>query len=204
MATKTAVIVLCEEAVLIWAVPPLLPQPPDFQNPTHMPPVALLFTIPFPDISLYPARIRWKSISSWYFSSSHPLYFDMLCEDSKFHRFKIILKPDLSSASLHIINTAELTPHDFNCVMFEDYSICEDTLVSCWTYSDSDRDQNKCGVYTGLTSPPFANGISHSGPAVKMLLPVIWDDNAFFLCPASGRFVSLDYETNSVAVLDFF
>ena len=56
----------------------------------------------------------------------------MLCQDSELHRFQIILKPGLSTASLHVINAAELTPHDFDYVMFEDYSICEDTLVTCW------------------------------------------------------------------------
>ena len=206
MATNTAIIVLCEEAVLIWAIPPLLPQSPDFfdHNPTHMPPP--LFAIPFPDNSHRPVRIDWTTISSWYFGSSQPLYFDMLCEDSKLHRLQIILKPDLTNASLHVVNTAELTPHDLNYVLFEDYRICEDTLVTCWSYSDSNGDQHhwQCGVYTGLTSPLFANGISHGGPAAKMLLPDSRAYHDLFLCPASGRFVRLDNESNSVAILDFF
>ena len=118
MATKTGVIVLSEEAVLIWAIPPLLPRPPDSfdPNPTHMPPP--LFAIPFPDTSLHPARMELKSIGSWYFGSSHPLYFNKLCQDFKLHRFQIILKPDLSTASLRIVNTTELTPHDFNEMRF--------------------------------------------------------------------------------------
>ena len=208
MATKTAVIVLCDEAVLIWAIPPLSPQPPDFfdHNPTHMPPP--LFTIPFPDISRHPIRISWKTISSWYLGSSHLLYFDMLCQDSKLHRFQILLQPDLSAASLRVINISEQTPHDFNYVFFEDYRICEDTLVSCWTYPDSEQGEEDeyhpgCGVYT---SPPFANGISHGGPAAKiMLLPDVEFEfkSVLFLCPASGRVVRLD-NNDSVAVLDFF
>ena len=207
MATKTAVIVLCEEAVLILAIPPLLPQPPDFfdHNPTRIPP---LFTIPFPDISRHPPRYNWNTISSWYFGSSQPLYFDMLCQDFKLHRFQILLQPDLSAASLHVINISEQTPHDFNYVVFNDYRICEDSLVSCWTCFDSEQDEEDefhpgCGVYT---SPPFANGISHGSPAAKIvLLPDVEFEfkSVLFLCPASGRIVYLD-NNNSVAVLDFF
>jgi hypothetical protein len=200
MATKTAVIVICDEAVLIWAIPPLSPQPPDFfdRHPTHMQP---LFTIPFPDMSHHPARIRWNTISSWYFGSSQPLYFDMLCEDFKLHRFQIMIKPDLSTASLHLINISEDT-HDLFHVLIQPYWICEDTLVSCWIDEDGRQDQYQCGVYMGLTSPPFVNGISHGGPAAKMLLPNIGHKSSLFLCAASGRLVRLD--GNSVSVLDFF
>ena len=201
-------IVLCEEAVLIWAIPPLLPQPPNFfdHNPTHVP--SPLFTIPFPEgIALYPARMGWNTISSWYFGSSQPLYFDTLCPGSKLNRFQIILKPDLSTASLHVINTFELTPHDFNYVSFQDYRICEDTLVSCWSYYDGGwgGPPSQCGVYTGLTSARFADVISHGGPAAKMLLPEIGSSKylSHFLCPASGRFVLLD-SSDTVAVLDLF
>ena len=204
MATKTAVIVLCEEAVLIWAIPPLSPQPPDFfdHNPTHMPPP--LFTIPFPDISLYPTHMRSNTISSWYFGFSHHLYFDMLCEFSKLHRFQIMLEPNLGTASLHAINTSVLTPHDFDYVFFQSYRICDDSLVSCWIQYDGYRDEHQCGVYTGLTSPRFANGISHGGPATKMLLlPDNGHKYILFSCPVSGRFVRLD-RSNGVAVLDFF
>ena len=206
MATKTAVIVLCEEAVLIWAIPPLLPQPPDFfdHNPAHIPP---LFTIPFPDgIVLHSEFIGWKTISSWYSGSSQFLYFNMLCQDCKIHRFQIMLKPDLSAASLHVINTSELTPHDFDYVSFEDYRICEDTLVSCWIDFDHGR-QRASGVYTGLTSSRFANIISHGGPAAKMLLPDIGREYRPFSCPASGRFVLLvrdDSNNGNVVVFDFF
>ena len=206
MATKTAVIIISEGVVLIWAIPPLLPQPPDFcnHNPTHMPPP--LFTIPLPDISLHLERLEWNTICDWYSGSSQPLYFDLLFQDSKLHRFQIILKSDLSSASLHIINTPELTPHDFYYVLLEEYSICENTLVSSWVYSDSRQDQYQCGVYMGLTTPPSesANGmISHVSPAAKILLPDIGHKFVLFLCPASGRIVRMD-SSNSVAVLDFF
>jgi hypothetical protein len=208
MVTKTAVIVLTEEAVLIWAIPPLSPHPPDFldHNPTRISP---LFTIPLPDgIVSRPELIRWKTISSWYFGSPHPLYFDMLCQDSRLHRFQVMLKPDLSTASLHVINIYELSPHDFNYVTFEDYRICEDTLVSCWIFDDDLlRPYHwQCGVYTGLTSARFANIISQGGPAAKMLLPDVGHNYRPFSCPASGRFVLLVRDsdnTSSVVVLDF-
>ena len=35
----------------------------------------------------------------------------MLCEGSKRHRLKLIVKPDLSDASLHVINASEITPY---------------------------------------------------------------------------------------------
>ena len=189
MATNTAVIVLCDEAVLIWAIPPLSPQLPYFsdRNPTHMPPP--LFRIPFPDISHHLARIRWNTISSWYFGSSHPLYFDMLCRDSKLHRFQIMLSPDLSTASLQVINTSEQAPHDFDDIFFDDYRICEDTLVSCWIYTDQYQDQPENGVYTGLTSVRFFNVTSDRRSAPKVLLPDTGYLDLFYSCPASGRFV---------------
>ena len=124
----------------------------------------------------------------------------MLCQESKLHRFQLILKSDLSTASLHVINTSEPTFHDFDYVFFEDYRICEDALVSCWSYYDG---AHQCGVYTGLTSALFANVISHNSPAAKMLLPNIGLKYHLFSCPASGRFVHLD-SNNNVSVLDIF
>jgi hypothetical protein len=205
MVTNTVVIILCDEAVLIWAIPPLSPQLPDFsdRNPTHMPPP--LFRIPFPDISHHPARMEWNTISPWYFGSSQPLYFDMLCRDSKLHRFQIMLSPDLSTASLHVINTSEHTSLDFDDIFFENYRICEDTLVSCWIYAEQHQGQYQPenGVYTGLTSTRFSNVTTGGRSAVKVLLP----DTGHFLyrlytCPASGRFVIKD--TNRVAIVDLF
>ena len=120
----------------------------------------------------------------------------MLCQNSKLHRFQIIVKPDLSDASLHVINTSELTPHDFEDVFFQSYRICEDILVSCWTTYDPPQ----CGAYTGLTSARFAHGISYGGPAAKM--PIFGYEYPISLCPASGRFVHLD--SGGLAVLDFY
>ena len=208
MATKTAVIVLCEEAVLICAIPPLVPQPPDFydHNPT---PVSPLFTIPFPDgIVLHSDFIQWKTISSWYFGSSQPLYFDMLCRDSKLHRFKIMLKPDLSTAALHVVITSELTPLNFEIVYLGDYRICEETLVFCWSfdvlrYNPPSRRNQYRGVCTGSTSARFSNVTTNDCPAAKMILTEFGLQCKYILCPASGRFVLLDH-IDGVAVLDIF
>jgi hypothetical protein len=195
MATKTAVIFLRDKSILIWAIPPLSPQPLDFFNPTgnltHVPP---LFTIPFPDgINLHSRLSQWNMMSSWYFGSSQPLYFDAL--DSKLYRFQIMLKPDLSTASLNLINTSEFPLHDFNCVMFP---------VSCWsyTYYNGCWDHFQCGVNMGLMSDRFARVISHSG-TTKMLYPDLERRRILLWCAASGRFVGL-VSGNSIAVIDFF
>ena len=212
MATKTAVIVLYEKEVLIWAIPPLSPQPLDFfdHHPTHIPP---LFIIPIPvDIEVHPdTTIQWNTISRWYFGSSQPLYCDLLCRYT-IHRFQIMIEPDLSTASLYVINTPEITRQDFTDVFLPEYMICGDALVSDFTISnyipDTHQFQYQPRLYTGLTT---ANGIiSHGGPAANMLLPEFergsdWFD--LFPCPASGRFVlrvCSGGDSDSVAVLDFF
>ena len=184
------------------AIPPLSPQPPDFDDYflTLVPP---LFTLPFPDgMAPHLTHDGWKTVSSWYFGSSHPFYFDMLCQDAKRHRFQIKLKSDLSTASLHVINASELFPPDSDPfrgpTLSQGYRICEDTLVSFWRYHT-----NYCGLYTGLISTRFSNVISRCGPAAKMLLPDFSQEYVLYPCPASGRIVRLDARGH-VAVLDFF
>jgi hypothetical protein len=210
MATKTALIVLHEEEITIWAIPPLSPQPPDFfnHNPTYIPP---LFVIPIPeDIDVDPEFIRWNTISSWYFGSSQPLYCDLLCQDCTLHRFEIMLKPDLSTASLRLIYASEITPHDFHNVYLPEFAICGDTLVTCYLSSYNpeglQEEYDQTGIYTGITTDRFDNGIiSHGGPAAAMSLPDVGSEYDLFLCPASGRFVRVDSgDSDSIAVLDFF
>ena len=140
-------------------IPPLLPQPPDFfvRNFTRIPP---LFTISFPDgMALLPpdhAHTIWTMVSSWYFDSPHPFYYDMLCRDYKRRRFQITLKPDLSTVSLHAIYTSERLPPDNSSTLYrgstfcQHYRIWEDTLVSFCRY-----DARYCGLYTGSTSTRF-------------------------------------------------
>ena len=54
----------------------------------------------------------WMTVSSWYLRSWDSLYFDVLYRDSKLQSFKIIIKPDLSDASLHVINISETISDD--------------------------------------------------------------------------------------------
>jgi hypothetical protein len=201
LATTTAVIIVGKEAVLIYAIPPQSPQPPEIYDHSLTP---LLITVPFPD-GTAPVRRIWNTISSWYFSSSQSLYFDTVCEEFNLHKFQIIVEPDRSTASIHLINTSDLTKEDYICLSPEGYRICEDTLVSCWVYNDYCQSEFKCGVYAGLTSPDSAHGISHGGPSGKMLLPDMGRRYLLNGCPASGRFIRLDGSNlNSIAVLDFF
>jgi hypothetical protein len=81
-ATKTAIVVLCGEGALIWAIPPLSLQPLDLRdqfldsNPTHIPP---LFKIPFPDgfVRNTPEILEWMMASPWYLGSWESVYFDI-------------------------------------------------------------------------------------------------------------------------------
>ena len=180
--------------MLIWSIPSLSPHADSSffaYNPTHLPPP--LFTIALPD-GIVRQHFGLNVISSWYCGSSNPLYFDMICQDSKLYRCQITLKPDLSSASLHIINTY---PHNSHWVSLQNYRICEDALVSFWVHDNRRRNRYQCGVYTS------AKGTSHRSPAPNMLLPDIGCKYVIFSCPASGRFVRPD-STDGVAILDFF
>ena len=188
MATKTAIIVICQVAILIYAIPPLSPQPPDFSNltPTHIP---LLFTIPIPDaIVHHSGPVELKTLHSWYFGSTS-LYFDMFFggDYSKLYRFQIILKADLSTAFLHVINSSErrITPRDFSFVILQDYRLCDDTIISYWFYDDHDHPgQYNCGVYMGLNFSRFA--IASSRTAVlhsKSHYPTLGMIIAFPLAP---------------------
>ncbi|KAF8800465.1 hypothetical protein BYT27DRAFT_6832561 [Phlegmacium glaucopus] len=144
-------------------------------------------------------------MSSWYFGSSQPLYFDMVHpRHPELQRFKIIIKPDLSDATLHFINTLQLTPRDFERVATPSTSnICEDTLVSF---------PDQCGIYTGSISLSHTTNTISQGDSyvVSMLLPVDGCGSSHSLCPASGRFVHLDWyydyypgRTSRIVVVDF-
>ena len=204
MATKSTVILIKNEKIYIWAIPPLSPQTPDFfdHHPTKTPP---RFIIPTPnEIEISPEFHQWNTISSWYFGSSQPLYCELLCPDF-IHRFQIVIDPDLITASLRAINTSPISPHDPRQIYFPPLMICKDTLVACFIDSDVDEYENLTvtGIYMGLTTP---NGIiSHGGPAANMLLPDIGCAYDLFPCPASGRFVRVEREAlDGIAVLDFF
>ena len=181
---KTAIIVFCKEEILIWAIPPLSPQssnlPDHFHdnNSTHIPP---LFKIPFPDgTARHTHEIdEWMIVSPWYFRSWDSVYFGILYTDSTLQRFKIIIKLDLSDASLHFINMFEIVSNGPGLIeSLESYTdcdgfrICEDALVYFW------NNRKTWGVYAGLISAPFTTNVLTN-----------WDGHVDSLCPTSGRFV---------------
>ena len=114
-----------------------------------------------------------------------------------------MLKPDLSAASLQVINASEVTPYDFYRNSFQSYRICEDTLVSCLFSHRKCGVYTQCGVYMGLMSARFSNVILRGHPAVKMTLPDIGHEYRHDACPASGGFV-LVVKNNTLVVLDVF
>jgi hypothetical protein len=126
-------------------------------------------------------------ISSWYFGSSQPLYFDMSYA-SKLHRFEITIKPDLSDASLHFINTSKHTC-EFYSLSCRQYTICEDRLLFWEDCND------EYGPHLRLLSSHFANVIS---PVQKNIYE---SDDGFSLCPASGR--SIYFDRNDIVIGDY-
>ena len=145
------------------------------------------------------------TISPWYIGSWESVYFDIFHMDSKLQRFKIIIKPDLSDASLHLINMSEITSYDFldSLEVYRDsfcegYRICEDTLVYFWN-----NHFMTWGAYVGSTPTPFTKVVTAQR-------------NEFFdslsLCPTSGRFVYIQVRVCStlgliksgIVVVDLF
>ena len=191
VATKTAICILCRRGVLVWAVPPLLPHSPDHfldDNPTHLPP---LFRIPFPDNVLNCRILAWKTTSSWYFGSRESISFDVSCRNSELEldtfEFKLIVKPDLSDASLHAINTSGLSLRISQFVSFiRSYRICEDTLVSYWGGS------SYWGVHTG---------------SIFAIIPgydIAGQIRGISLCPVSGRcaYFTYNHDCDGIVVVD--
>ena len=190
-AIQTALIVLHIKEILIWAIPPLLPQPPDFHdnNPTRLPP---RIRVKFPDgLGLYPiVPYGFRMMSSWYIDSSQPLYFDKVYALQR-DRFKLVIKPDLSDATLHFINTL---PVDENTFLYE-FVLCEDTLVSYWVASAA------CGISTGSMLSHPTNTILHKD--IDIWLPADTPCGSTSpICPASGRFVYM-HGPYKIVVLDF-
>ncbi|KAF8801207.1 hypothetical protein BYT27DRAFT_7198526 [Phlegmacium glaucopus] len=200
LMTKTAIAILHQEGIWIWAIPPLAqPANLDCENLAQLPP---LIRLKFPDgVALHPEPPEWRILSSWYFGSSQPLYFDMVhARHLQLQRFKLIIKPDLSDATLHLINTLQLTAHDSEGAVTPSVSnICEDILVSFWDTLD------RCGIYTGSILSHPTNTIPCGDPfVVSMVLPVDGCGHSHSLCPVSGRFVYLDWgDIDRIVVFDF-
>ena len=140
--TKTAIILLGQDELFIWAIPSLSPQQSDLRhfivnNSTHIPP---LLRIPFPD-NIARHRLGWSTVSSWYLRlrSLESIYFNFFySSSSQFQRLKLNIKPNLSDASLWLINISKsildnpitslgLTTIGHNRV--SEYRICKDALV---------------------------------------------------------------------------
>ena len=179
-----------------------MPGPPDFSDyhPIHIPP---LFRIAFPELESIARHrdvaIEWRTTSSWYFVSSHSVYFDILCWNSKCHRFRIIIEPDLSGASLEIVNTSDLSPLSFHNRVYQRDDIGEDTLFCYW---GDNNNPSHYGAYIGLMSPHFAPAATVSLSAARFTRC----NYTHWLCPASGRFVHLDITVNGIGIVvhDFF
>ena len=186
-----------KEGILIWAIPPLSPQQSDFRhfldnNSTHTPPV---LKIPFPDgVIRHVPIFRWMAVSSWYFASWDSIYFEILYVDAIVQRFKLIVQPDLSDASLHVMNMTETISDDlmkslkmgWSC---EGYRVCEDSLVYFW----DNLNRKTWGAYAGSTSAPFNNFFTR------------WNGGIDSLCPTSGRLVYYsDNSKSGIVVADLF
>ena len=97
-------------------------------------------------------------VASWYFGSWDSIYFGILYSDSKLQRFKIIVKPDLSEASLHFIDMSEIISNGLTkslqfYTFCDGFRICEDALVYFW----NDPISITWRAYTGLISAPLTN-----------------------------------------------
>ena len=153
------------------------PQPSDFRDyfldktPPHIPP---LFKIPYLNGIVPNYRFFGRiTVASWYFGTA---YFDIY-RDSKLQRFEIIIKPDLSDASLHLVNIPEIFgKNDFNFRGCEEYGIRGDALVFFW------NNRETWGTFTGLTSAPSTNVMK------RWTRNVSGHRKVKSLCPASGRF----------------
>ena len=137
------------------------------------------------------------TLSSWYFGSES-VYFDILYTDSKLQRFKIIIKPDLSGGSFHVLKMTDVISDDLTETLdifgpcCEGYQICEDALVFFW----NNRNSKTWGTYAALTSAPFTNVVARCQ----------WTGNFDCLSSTSGRFVYCIYDrgNNRMAVVDLF
>jgi hypothetical protein len=187
------------DEILIWAIPPLSPpQQSDFphfpdNNSTHIPP---LFKIPFPDdVVRHSHEILGRmTLSSWYFGSGslESVYFDFFYT-SKLQRFKIIIKPDLSDASLHVISISEFISDgsitSTRRHIARDYKICEDSFVYLRNNLNSTSTEHAASI---LTSAPSSNVVMQ------------WDGHVDSLCPTSGRSVYWAHWGRRIVVVDLF
>lgn len=196
------IIMLYREEILVWVIPQLSSQPPDFYdpNPTHVPPS---FTISLPDDLIHKMEIsQWLILPDWYSVSSHSICFGLLSNDLKLYDLQLIIKPDLSDISLHVIDTCVIDTRQLIAEGYTPYprNICEDTHLSCELLER----RNRCTLYIRSTSSCHPNIIPPECPIVLQLsLP---DTSLFYVesCAASGRFVhSSMCDPRRIVVADF-
>jgi hypothetical protein len=195
------IIVLCNHEVLVWGIPPLSPHPPDLldDNPTHISP---LLKTSLPDnIARKSKRIRWEMILDWYAGPSQSIHLGVSTELVDLHNVEIVIKPDLSDISLHVINTCQLTSDFYNILrpqyhIFEDHThVSEGYVVANGIYR----------IYIRSTSSPPPDIISPESPIfLKLSLPGLRALRISTSCPASGRFVYFPRNTDrQIVVVDF-
>lgn len=211
--TKTTIHVFCRQGILIWAIPPLSPQSSHLPNhflDDNSNPIPPLFQIRYPDSSRYEI-LGWMTVSSWYFGSCESAYFDMLHTNSKLKRFKIVIKPDLSDASLRVINTYNIANDLMDSLSFirfcGGYKICEDALVYFWY-----NGHKTGGEYAGSTFVPLTKnvtrwkfGLVHSAISATFANDdTRWDGHINSLCPTSGKSVYSTDDGKGIVVVDLF
>ena len=218
--TKTTIIVIYKKGLLIWAIPSLSPQssdPSQYFDKDSTPTLPPLFKIPFPDRTENPEYfLGFMTVSSWYCGSKESLYFDEFHTDS-IQRFKIIIKPDLSDASLQAINDMPVyIPSDEirSALLFirsGGFKICEDTRVYFWFGYRYNNKYNMChwGLCGRSTYNPFTinarrwnSGHIHSAVFPNENRP--WDGHINSLCPASCRCIYSTDDGKGIAVVDLF
>ena len=150
------------------------------------------------DITRNSEHFRWETILNWYVGSSPSIHTGVLAKDLdlNIHNVKIVIKPDLSDISLHVINTCQLTP-GLRSILIPQYHILEDhTHVSEVHVSEVGVTNNDNEIYIRSTpeSPIF----------LRLSLPGLGALNMSTSCPASGRVVHFaPNNLHQIVVVDF-
>ena len=143
-------------------------------------------------------------ISEWHSVSLQSIHLGILCHAFKLHDCKIVIKPDLSDISLHIVNTFQLTADEFNTMLQERYNVCEDTHISCGPGKFFPQNhQRRIHIRSRPSHPSNVRT-----PRCPVILNVSLPGSRFCSqssCPASGRFVHLDMNDNNhrIVIVDF-
>ena len=136
-------------------------------------------------------------ILDWYAGSLQSIHLGVSTNVSNIHDVEIVIKPDLSDISLHVINTWQVAP-GFQPLLRVQYHIFEDHTHVSQAYVMNDR-KGKMHIWSTSSRPP--NVISPESPIILTLsLPRVYAITSS--CPASGRFVYVNF-SHKIVVLDF-